>query len=221
MAIISSSERFLRMTADTLREWLMQLHKGVAQTNHLCPKNLARGGQPIPFFGDILNARVLTVGVNPSNCEFHPTRKWDAIKNPPQWERRLLNYFRIPEIPAYRWFETWSMCLELLGLSYARGEAAHADISPRATSPMLSAQTDKREFRAMVEHDVKWVFTLLCNLPKVRLLLVAGPVPHANGRKQQLGAFIKEQCAAHQCRCSTGDPLPKLMIPDRPDGIAV
>ena len=46
-------------------------------------------GWPIPFFGDILHARVLTVGVNPSDKEFSPGRRWNTVINHSQWQEPL------------------------------------------------------------------------------------------------------------------------------------
>jgi hypothetical protein len=159
--------------------------------------------------------------VNPSDQEFNEERRWDAITNPRQWQKRLLNHFHISGVPAWCWFETWSICLELLGVSYGDRIAAHIDISPRATTPMLAEVTDKAKFRAMVEHDVKWFFELLHQLPQVQLLLVAGPIPRANGQKQQLADFIRAQCENHDSRWVDGQPLPSLITSGQTEGIPV
>src|SRR5436190_1482029 len=98
---------------ETLTEWSLNLNEEVEKTNHHYPRNRVLGW-PIPFFGNALRARVLTVGVNPSGQEFNPDRRWDRITNPEQWQTRLLNYFRIPDVEPWCWFETWSICLELL-----------------------------------------------------------------------------------------------------------
>jgi hypothetical protein len=178
-------------------------------------------GCPIPFFGDVLNARVLTVGVNPSSTEFDPSREWQKAVRVAIWQERMLNYFRPSAHRAHKWFETWSICLDLLSLSYAGGEAAHVDVSPRPTTPMLDGGTDKAKFRAMVEHDVKWFFEILDKLPQIQLLLVAGPIPRANGRKQQLADFIREHSTRHLASWSENSPLPRLVTPSHPKGIPV
>ena len=64
------------MNQQALSEWLLKLNGEVQQTNQRFPKNLIRGW-PIPFFGDILHARVLTVGVNPSDKAF----SWLSLRN--------------------------------------------------------------------------------------------------------------------------------------------
>jgi len=113
------------------------------------------------------------------------------------------------------------MCLTLLELGYAGGGAAHIDVSPRPTRPMLDKATGKAEFRTMVEHDVKWFFELVAKLPRIQLLLVAGPIPRADGSKQQLADFIREHAGAHGPEWQQTEPLPRLITPSRPDGIPV
>ncbi len=208
------------MTPSELTTWLEALSKSVRGTQLGYTQNKVPGC-PIPFFGDVLKARVLTIGVNPSHTEFDKSRKWKTPLTTAVWQRRLLGYFNWPNIPAHEWFETWSICLELLGLNYSGGQAAHIDVSARPTKPMLGSATDKAEFRNMVEHDVKWFFELLSKLPQVQLLLVAGPVPMANGKKQQLANFIHEQSGKHGAKWVAGEPLPKLVTPDHPNGIPI
>jgi hypothetical protein len=56
------------MNEKELNEWLCTLANEVKQTKSDYSRNVVRGC-PIPFFGNILSARVLTVGVNPSDME--------------------------------------------------------------------------------------------------------------------------------------------------------
>jgi hypothetical protein len=208
------------MNLQELTDWLRALAAEVKRTKPDFPCNVVRGC-PIPFFGSVLKARVLTVGVNPSSAEFTRKRRWQEPLKLPAWQERLVNYFNWP-VPACEWFETWSICLEFLGLSYAAGSAAHLDISPRPTKAMIkNAKTDQREFRTMVEYDVKWFFELLGKLPQVQLLLVAGPIPRADGRRQQLADFIGDQCENHHCQWLGRRPLPTLTTPGHPEGISV
>lgn len=208
------------MNQQGLNEWLAKLHSEVQQTNHSYPHNLIQGW-PIPFFGDLIHARVLTVGVNPSDREFNPKRRWNEVNDLDQWQGRLTGYFENKAVPPWIWFETWAICLKLIDLGYAPGEAAHIDISPRPTSPMLAPVTDKAEFRRMAEHDVRWFFDLLGQLPRIQLLLVAGPIPRADGTKQQLAAFIREQASVYGAEWMDSEPLPRLMTRAHPKGIPV
>ncbi|HWQ91038.1 MAG TPA: hypothetical protein VN673_05150 [Clostridia bacterium] len=86
---------------------------------------------------------------------------------------------------------------------------------------MLDTRTDPAEFRRMVESDVKWFFELIAKLPHVQLLLVAGPIPRADGRKQQLADFIQEQARRHNAEWREDLALPRLVISGRPEGVPV
>ena len=207
------------MLRQQINEWMVALRAEVEKTNPRYPTNLVPGW-PIPSFGDVLRARVVTVGVNPSNQEFNADRGWQSLTEA-EWQTRLLNYFRHPDVPPWCWFETWSICLELLGVRYSSGEAAHLDVSPRPTTPMLDRKTDPAEFRRMVESDVKWFFELIAKLPHVQLLLVAGPIPKADGRKHQLADFIQEQARRHNAEWREDQALPRLVTSGHPEGVPV
>ena len=71
------------------------------------------------------------------------------------------------------------------------------------------------------EQDVEWFFELLGKLPQIQLLVVAGPIPMANGSKQQLADFIREHSEAHGCEWFEGQSLPKVRTPSHPNGIPV
>lgn len=45
-------------------------------------------GWPIPFFGDLQKAHILTVGVNPASGEFEERRKWDQVTRTDAWRNR-------------------------------------------------------------------------------------------------------------------------------------
>jgi hypothetical protein len=128
---------------------------------------------PLPFFGDVESARVLTVGVNPSAGEFIG-RAWPETMSADDLRLRLVHYFAGAPVPPHPWFATWSEALSFIGLSYRDG-AAHADLSPRATASMGS-QSDHAGFARLVEQDAKWFFELLPLCQALRVLLVAGCV---------------------------------------------
>ncbi len=67
---------------------------------------------PIPFFGVIENARVVTVGLNPSTTEFTEAGRWPQILTPCELAQRLVRYFRDPEIPPHYWFAELQWSLE-------------------------------------------------------------------------------------------------------------
>jgi hypothetical protein len=127
---------------------------------------------PIPFFGDVMAARVLTVGVNPSAGEFDG-RAWPESLSIQELEKRLRGYFICAQKP-HKWFETWSDALNLIGSSYLDG-AAHLDLSSRATISMGNVRNQVL-FENMVESDSRYFFELLPRCTSVRLLLLAGCV---------------------------------------------
>jgi len=155
------------------------------QTN-ICPKNY----WPIPFFGNPREAKVLTIGVNPSSGEFAAGRRWTEVNTPKQWKERLRDYFKLNTIPPHKWFAPWTFGLSLLGLSYVAGTAAHADVSYRPTFAMSNEDTDSELFRAMAERDVEWLFRLLPLCPNLRLLFTYGPILSSYGRYEGLVHFV-------------------------------
>jgi hypothetical protein len=145
---------------------------------------------PIPFFGQVDRAHVLTVGVNPSAREFKE-RGWPNTVDTTYLANRLLHYFENPEILPHPWFHAWSNALRCLGVAYESGTAAHIDVSPRATIAM--SKVDPDEFLYMATHDVKWLFELLGMLTHVRLVLIAGCVT----KKLYLNQFLRDCAGVH------------------------
>lgn len=133
-------------------------------------KNVAT--HPVPFFGDVCNAKVLTVGVNPSAEEFEGGR-WPVKLSPIALTMRLLSYFEEIDARRHGWFDLWEQALAKLNLSYRSG-AAHLDLSPRATVSMGVA--DPAMFRDMVKEDADWFFRLLPLCNAARCILIAGTV---------------------------------------------
>ncbi len=131
-----------------------------------------------------------TIGVNPSSTEFKAQR-CEGIQNQREWKKRLRDYFK-GKAPAHKWFQPWRIGLELLGMSYEEGTAAHLDVSYRTTTAMLRNEgTDPDEFRCMVERDVQWFFKLLPLCTNLRLLLTFGPIIRRNRSTESLLQFLK------------------------------
>mgnify|MGYP003338783539 CR=1 FL=1 len=128
--------------------------------------------------------------VNPSSGEFAPDRRWGAVDAPGKWKQRLRDYFK-DSVPTHDWFAPWCIGLELLGISYPSGTAAHFDVSYRPTKAMFrNPNIDHSEFRRMVERDVAWFFKLLLLCPNLKLLLTFGPIVGANYRSENLFGFL-------------------------------
>jgi hypothetical protein len=129
---------------------------------------------PIPFFGDLLDAEVLTVGLNPSADEFKAGR-WPVGLDADALVSRLRAYFD-QATQAHRWFDQWRMALAHIGASYERTparRAAHVDLSPRATASARSV-TANQLFQQMLIDDLPWALDVIRMAPRARLLLLAG-----------------------------------------------
>jgi hypothetical protein len=133
---------------------------------------------PIPFFGDIEEAEILTAGVNPAASEFNKNRKWPKMEATPEFlEARLRNYFRSVDPAPHQWFAPWEETLKMLnGRSY-KSHAAHLDLSPRATIRMAALPCEK--FLEMLEFDLPIFFETLLLCRSAKVLLVAGAVTKA------------------------------------------
>lgn len=167
--------------------------EGVARTKSQYSGNLKPrlNTFPIPFFGNILTAKVLTIGVNPSSGEFID-RNWPVEMDGQSLTERLLSYFQPPSNP-HPWFSRWKQALALLDIDYARGEAAHLDLSPRATISMGSAP-DTGLFLRMVVSDLPWFLEFLRECPHARLLMAAGTVT----RQWYMNEFLGRHGRQHQ-----------------------
>jgi hypothetical protein len=161
-------------------KFLKEVLDFVKKTPELTRNNLAREAvcYPIPFFGNISSAEVLTVGVNPSNGEFAPPRQiyWPAGMTPNQLLERLRSYF-CGAYPPHPWFEGWTESFRELDprLSYTNGAVAHTDLSPRVTTPMSYIQ-DPLLFEKMIRTDIKFLFRILFENKKIRLIMTGGQV---------------------------------------------
>src|SRR6266487_2835529 len=92
---------------------------------------------PIPFFGDIRRADVITLALNPSHLEFNPDRLWQIGQGvnsltPVGLTNRLLSYFHLRQVAHYNWFNAFEEGLAAIGCSY-KTNAAHIDVHPLPT----------------------------------------------------------------------------------------
>ncbi len=91
---------------------------------------------PIPFFGDIRRAEVITLALNPAHNECSPDRHWPIGAGtggltPVALANRLLGYFHF-WIPPHPFFSAFEEGLTAIGSSYKRN-AAHIDVHPLPT----------------------------------------------------------------------------------------
>jgi len=199
-----------------ISNYLNEVHTDWQDSRDAFPNNTyPRDQWPIPFFGNPTKAVVATIGVNPSSGEFASNRNWAAVDCTKTWKLRLKDYFTDRATLPHKWFDTWRAGLKLLGVSYESGTAAHFDVSYRATKAMLRNQTtDRREFRHMVERDVAWLFRLLPLCPKLRRLLVYGPVVRHNGQTESLAGFVRKSAPRHGFKLIHREPFWELWHED-------
>lgn len=147
---------------------------------------------PIPFFGRLARARVVTLGLNPSTREFADARRWPPRLDGEGLACRLAAYFESDAPPPVDWFAPWAAALLSIGSSYTV-DAAHIDLSPRATR---SAGTFKRApekllFLEMLRTDAPlWVMALE-SAPDLKCVLTAGSATNSH----YLNEFIMRELA--------------------------
>jgi hypothetical protein len=184
----------MSVTSPELISWLSGVRKEVERTNPSFAE-LNPVGWPIPFFGDIRTARVLTIGINPSPTEFSGCR-WDEVTNEAEWVHRLLNYYRLPRTKWHDWFLPWEASLRFIGCSYEDGSAAHLDLSPRATDVMSRAP--RQLFCDMVAADRGWFYDVLRFTPCARLAMTAGAIIRPQADKwQSIQSYVDRNAASH------------------------
>jgi hypothetical protein len=155
----------LKNSVRDILDWVGQTDQKYAalyRPNHLT--------MPIPFFGEIETAEVLTVAVNPSSKEFDENRGWSVPMSPEKLTLRLVNYFRQWNPPPHAWFTRLETELRLGGHSY-HFDAAHVDLSPRATRAMRTFSLNPGHFLNMVNADArKWFLVLLHQAKSAKIL---------------------------------------------------
>jgi hypothetical protein len=177
-------------TLQQIQEFVAEIQQRTSNSSSDFPElfKIGEPKYPIPFFGNLLKAEIVTVGLNPSADEFN-NRGWQDGFSEKILTKRLLNYFS----DSHKWFEKWSEALcELVGApSYAEGRVAHLDISPRATSSFGGFnETQAEQFEIMLRQDIAWLFQTLAKFLNPKIVLVAGTA----SKRKYLDALISE-CA--------------------------
>jgi hypothetical protein len=163
----------LQIAADTTRDY-----------SALMPERQCR---PLPFFGPIERAKVITFGLNPSTGEFTKQRSWSGVTD--ALAEELVNYWTNSRRAPHEWFQPWETVLSELGVSYT-SDAAHIDLSPRATN------CRKGELRSlfvkMLQTDASIWIEALRRAPKCKLILAAGSATNAS-KSGYINEFISEK----------------------------
>lgn len=113
-----------------LEEHITEFSAYREEHEHLFPPALPLN--PIPFFGNPLQAEVLTLALNPARTEFSQERNWLGGMGSADLVLRLLNYFRSGSPEFHPFFRDIEKALLFLECSFERN-AAHLDLFPHPT----------------------------------------------------------------------------------------
>ena len=162
----------------------------VSETNHEYSPLMRVGIEtyPIPFFGCMSDARVVTLGLNPSCNEFR-NRKWDGITNENLWEK-LVGYFASQDPPPHRYFGVWTAAISHINASYLK-DTVHLDLSPRATRAAGQFQTEPSIslFIKMLREDAHIWLGAVEAMQEIEIILSAGSAT----KKYFINEFIKSE----------------------------
>jgi len=138
------------------------------------------GSLPVLFFGDLPNAWIATVGLNPSRQEYldrsgrelmGSSRRFETLSSLGALTRNSMTdgqadraidtmraYFQ-PGKPVYSWFGHLNRVVASLGAEYGTGRAAHLDLVQEATDPTWSllAQHRPEEASALMSADLPFL----------------------------------------------------------------
>jgi hypothetical protein len=130
---------------------------------------------PIPFFGPLETARILTIGLNPSTTEFAPWRCWPLEISPQSLAHRLSFYFQLKYPRPHAWFAELQGALSIVNCSHLE-TAAHADISPWATvGPNTlgnGASRSRASYEALLKREVSGLSNLISISPDLKLIII-------------------------------------------------
>ncbi len=155
---------------------------------------------PIPFFGDIRRAELITLALNPSCREFDLDRHWPANNGPEaltpsDLTNRLLSYFHLRKVKRYGWLDECEKGLLMLGCSYQRN-AAHIDLHPLPTrfANRLNAEEAAALREIVLTRSAKHLMSVLEMCERVKLIVVVDyAVPVAEGPSQTTFEFVRDR----------------------------
>jgi hypothetical protein len=157
------------------------------------PPGVVQGALPVLFFGNIWEARVATLGLNPSKSEYLDKgrlelegnyRRFESLRSLEAPDRssltdqqceaaldRMRNYF-LPGKPVLKqWFGPVMRVLNGMDLTYEHGDVVHLDVVQEPTASGWS-DLDPEEWKLMKNQDLpflRWelesfpITTVVCN----------------------------------------------------------
>jgi hypothetical protein len=139
---------------------------------------------PIPFFGNVSAARIITIGLNPSSGEFEPWRCWPEKLDAQDLTLRLVGYFRHAHPRPHPWFSELQEALSIVNCPYTLA-AAHVDVSPWPTlSPRaLKLRPNKIQlldlYRKMLEAEAPQLPNFQERCKSLKLVIIIGKLEWA------------------------------------------
>jgi hypothetical protein len=177
---------------------------------------------PIPFFGDIRRAEVLTLGLNPACTEFSqggakerywlPNNHLPAAAAPPL-TMRLLHYFDLPVPVQHRWFDECEKALLYLACSYETN-AAHVDLHSLPTKFWYQLGEEDRNFlrNRICERSSLDLQEVLAFAPRVRLIIIVDfAVPVVGGGHASTLDFVLNHMPFLADRVVEGGAKPPIL----------
>jgi hypothetical protein len=155
--------------------------------------SIVLGSTPVISFGDALNAKVATLGINPSRVEFLDREGVELCEG----ERRLATHrslgfsdlSKAPESviaqvldncvsyfsknPYMQWFNPLEQLLRAVGTSYYDGSACHLDLVQWATDPTWGGLKPSTLRKSLIAADAQFLLEQLSN-ENIKFLLVNG-----------------------------------------------
>ena len=151
---------------------------------------------PVPYFGDLSNSRVATVGINPSNKEFendsgneligHKRRfhtltslgitSWSEADNChiQQILESCTKYFESDRNPYDRWFKPLDKIVAGTGASFYCSDACHLDLVPYATTDKWSSPSLKKCQKSKLLSMNRDVIGQLLSVSPIEILILNG-----------------------------------------------
>lgn len=180
------------------------------------------GAPPVLFFGDLFEAEVATVGLNPSHQEYLATdgtmlsgavqrfATLDSLGAPArsvlsdeqcaqaiEWMRK---YYE-PGRPVYSWFNSLSRVVEGFGVAFSSGGAAHLDLIQESTQPVWSGLGDNERSR-LLDLDLPFLEWQIRSF-QLRAIICNGKTVGENARRR-LDVSVDDQGALARVRWWVG-----------------
>jgi hypothetical protein len=176
--------------SQALKEFVAEMQKEKSQVRATLGDLLIPGTplHPVPFFGNIESAHVITVGLNPAITEFGKHRGWKSALVAEDLTFRLVNYFRLAGIcypTPHSWFGDISEFLHIIGCPQEIA-TAHVDLCPwTSIAPIgLTAPRRNRFWNLVDEQMERWLVRTLTYAKRTVKLVVILESPNAGPQEE-------------------------------------